>query len=387
MKSPELRLGALPPVRVSPGTVLTVAVLALIVHPVLSRGASSPTVAILLSLGIALFMILSVLVHELAHALTARAFGGTVDHIALTLWGGHTQYRGDRVGSLGSTLISLAGPGANLLLAGVCALAAAVAGTGAGSGAGLGSESAGVLFWTFCAYLNMALAVFNLLPGLPMDGGRAVESALGAVLRNRPLGTRITAWTGRVIAAAVIAVPLWRVSGLGASGDGTRGADSTSLITIVWAAVIAMMLWQGASQALRGADVAQRIETMDARSLARRPPLLDPRHPVSSIIGLPDAEETLLLVPAAAAGGEPIARGIDPSALARVPALERDRTPLSAVSRPLGPVGTLSADLRGDALISAMLDAPRAAYLVREEGGALLGVILSAQVNSLLRGR
>ena len=71
MNIPPLRLGSLPPIRISGGTLATLLILAVVVHPVISlSGAVGPGGAIVVSLGIALFMIVSVLVHELAHALT-----------------------------------------------------------------------------------------------------------------------------------------------------------------------------------------------------------------------------------------------------------------------------------------------------------------------------
>ncbi|WP_262423724.1 site-2 protease family protein [Brachybacterium sp. Z12] len=121
MRSPTLRLGALPPIRVSPGTLVTVLLLAVLMYPALSRGGAEQGVVVLLSIAIGLFMIVSVLVHEAAHAVTARAFGATVDHIALTLWGGHTQYRARQMPALGSVLVSLSGPFANGVLAALAA--------------------------------------------------------------------------------------------------------------------------------------------------------------------------------------------------------------------------------------------------------------------------
>src|SRR5699024_10844769 len=116
MTSPTVRLGPLPPLRVSPGTLLTVLLFAVLMYPSLARGGAPPTTAVLLAVGIGVL----VLVHEAAHALVARAFGASVDHIALTLWGGHTQYRTRQMSTLGSLLVSLSGPLSNLLLAGLC---------------------------------------------------------------------------------------------------------------------------------------------------------------------------------------------------------------------------------------------------------------------------
>ena len=100
-----LRIGALPPLQVSPATLVTVLLVAVLMFPSLQGPGLSVGRSALVALGLGLFLILSVLVHELAHALVARAFGARVDHIALTLWGGHTQYRAERMPAIGSVLV------------------------------------------------------------------------------------------------------------------------------------------------------------------------------------------------------------------------------------------------------------------------------------------
>lgn len=371
MTSPTLRLGPLPPIRVSPSTLITVLLLAVLMYPALSRSGAAGTVVALLAVGIGAFTILSVLVHEAAHALTARAFGASIDHIALTLWGGHTQYRARSMSAVGSILVSLSGPAANGVIA---ALSAA-----AGDLAPAGSTAA--VFFSVSAWLNLVLAVFNLLPGLPMDGGRALESLLGGVLRNPVLGTRITAWIGRAIAVGVVLFPLIRIVRSG-------GAGGFSLLSLVWAMLIAGMLWQGASRALEGARMDGRIRTLDAASLARPLRIVAPGTMLAELGTAGPLEQLVVLDPA---GSRPGMLGrvyrVDPAAAASVPPAHRDRTPVHAVSGPIGEMGMLPASLQGDELIDAMLTHPMPIYLVLDAQGNPGGVILSADVNALLRGR
>lgn len=380
MSTPTLRIGGLPPIQVSGGTLVTLVVLAVIVHLSVSGGALAPATAVLLSVGVAVFMILSVLVHELGHALLARAAGGRVDHIALTLWGGHTQYRGDGIPAVGSVLISLAGPAGNLVLAGLAQALALVTDPG----------GAASLFWSLCASLNLALAVFNLLPGLPMDGGRALEAGLGAVLSSRATGTRITAWIGRGIAVAVVVLPLLRL--LTAERPGTA-----SVLVLAWALMIAAMLWQGSGRALDGARVQERVEALRACDLAGPIRLHRADDPVAVLdAGPPGAppeqgtaidDPTVLVLDRPRPGGPVRLLRPDPAAVRAVPAALRGSTALGAVSSGAGVLAELPAHLEGERLVSAMLDTPATAYLVREEDGTVVGVILSARVQELLRGR
>ncbi|MGP9843451.1 MULTISPECIES: site-2 protease family protein [Brachybacterium] len=372
MKSPTLRLGALPPIQVSPGTLVTVAVFALMLYPSFSDGSGSFSAAALLpALGIALFLVLSVLVHEVGHAVSARAFGATVDHIALTLWGGHTQYTGRPMSAAASIVISLSGPVSNLALAALATAAGTL--TDAGTTADV--------FWYLCSRLNLALALFNLLPGLPMDGGRALESLLGGVLRNPLLGTRVTAWIGRGIAVLVVLVPLrWILQ--------SEGAGTFLLLALLWAMLIAGMLWQGASRALGAATLQARIDTLAARSLARPLRLVAPQQMLSDLGPSSELDALLVLDQRTARPGVVghVLR-VQPAAAAAVPDGERSRTPISAVAGPVGEMGALRASLRGDELVSAILARPFPLYLVLEDSGQALGVILSDEVNALLRGR
>lgn len=365
-----LRIDALPPLQVSPATLVTVLLVAVLLFPSLQGSGLNAGQSALVALGLGLFLILSVLVHELAHALVARVFGARVDHIALTLWGGHTQYRAERVPAIGSVLVSLAGPASNGLLA---------AATGA-VGAIAAPESALGIAASFATWLNVVLALFNLLPGLPMDGGRALEALLGAVLRRPVLGTRITAWIGRAIAVAVVMLSLLRMVRLGA-------ASGLSLLTLVWALLIAGLLWQGASRALEGARMEGRVGALDAAALARPVRLLAPHTPLASLPDGPGAEQVLLLDAASPRPGTAgRALRLQPEAVAAVPVEHRPRVPASAVAEPVGDVVALRTGLGGEELVSAMLARPAPVYLVVDPDGRPEGVILSADVNTLLRG-
>lgn len=375
MPRPMLRIGTLPPLQISPGTLVTVLLIAAVLFPSLQRPGLPVGASALIALGLGLFLILSVLVHELSHALVARLFGARIDHIALTLWGGHTQYRAERMPALGSVLVSLAGPASNAALAG---LTAAVAALAAPEGV-LGAVA------SFATWLNVVLALFNLLPGLPMDGGRALESLLGAVLRRPTAGTRITAWIGRAIAVGVLLVPLVRIMRSG-------GAGTVGLLTLVWALLIAGLLWQGATRALAGARTQDRVDALDVSAVLRSVRLLPPQAPLSALEGAqaPGAhDEQVLLLDRVDPRPGTVGRALlpAPEAIAAVPAAQRGSTTASAVARPLGDVVALRTGLAGEELVSAMLSRPAPVYLVVGADGTPAGVILSADVNDLLRGR
>ena len=158
--------------------------------------------AYVVALGYALLLALSVLIHEFAHALSARAFGWPTRRIVLNLWGGHTQFEHFSSSPGRSLAVALAGPASNFLLALVSWGIILISEQGT-----VVDLLANTLFWA-----NLILAVFNVLPGLPLDGGRIVESAVWKATGSQDRGTIAAGWTGRIIVllfvGLVLGVPL-----------------------------------------------------------------------------------------------------------------------------------------------------------------------------------
>ena len=137
----------------------------------------------------------SVLVHELAHSLVARARGIGVRGITLFIFGGVSQFE-DEVGDApGEAWISAVGPLTSLVVG------AAFFGCAQALGP---SSTVGVLF-AYLAYVNVLLAIFNLIPAYPLDGGRVLHSLLWRISGSRERATSITVIVGRILAGAIIA--------------------------------------------------------------------------------------------------------------------------------------------------------------------------------------
>ncbi len=133
---------------------------------------------------------ISILVHELGHALTARRFGNQV-HIVLQAFGGYAAYSGAPQTRPRSIMITAAGPAIQIVL-GVIALVLLK------TIPGLNHNSSYFLF--VLGAISLVWAVLNLLPVLPLDGGRLVESALG------PARQKLTLWISGLTGAAVAAL-------------------------------------------------------------------------------------------------------------------------------------------------------------------------------------
>src|SRR5919201_872742 len=138
---------------------------------------------------------LSILLHELGHALVARREGVEIQGITLWLFGGVARLRGRMPSAgaefriaVGGPLVSVAIATALLLVAGLASLPRAVDGT---------------VFWV--AYINATLLVFNLIPALPLDGGRILHSALWAWRGDLVWATQVGAAIGRGFGMLMIA--------------------------------------------------------------------------------------------------------------------------------------------------------------------------------------
>ena len=167
----------------------------------------------------ALVLAVSVMAHEFGHALTARAFGYQTRDITLSLIGGCASLIALPRKGWQEFLTAVAGPLVSFVLAAV--------------GFALLVVSPPPTYWSrfavmYLFYINVALGVFNLLPGFPMDGGRVLRSVLLS-FTNRPRATLIAMWVGRVVAI------LLGLSGLHAIvTDGGWGLIRIFIAVMIW---------------------------------------------------------------------------------------------------------------------------------------------------------
>ncbi len=151
--------------------------------------------AAVISLCGAVLFFASVLLHELTHAVVARRRGFAVKDITLYLFGGATQANVDSKGPFDEFIVSVVGPLSNFGLAVVFGAARALVLSADGALAGI----LGYLAWA-----NLVLGVFNLLPGLPLDGGRVLRSALWKSTGDVDRSTKIASFTGQVLGYALM---------------------------------------------------------------------------------------------------------------------------------------------------------------------------------------
>ena len=231
----------------------------------LNRSWSPAVVWGLAALTAVLFFVCIVL-HELAHASVARLSGVPVRGITLFALGGIAQIERDAATPGKEFWMAIAGPIASFVIAIICRAIAGAAGFIAPAAALSGFGA--VFGWL--AYINIALALFNLIPGFPLDGGRVLRSIVWAVTHSAHRATRIAARVGQVVAFIFIVTGLFSLF--------TRN-DFGGL----WIAFIGWFLLEGAQayyvqaqlsstlQGVRVGDVMARdCATVDADTMLRQ---------------------------------------------------------------------------------------------------------------------
>jgi len=163
----------------------------------------------------AVLFFVSLLLHELAHSLVAQARGLRVRAITLFALGGVSQIQDDATDAKTEFWVAIAGPIASLIIGFGCLLIATHLGWQ--SSTEPHTAVSGVFFWL--GYINVGLALFNMIPGFPLDGGRVLRSIIWAVTKNAGRATRIAARVGQVVAFLFILDGIWRFfSGAGFGG-------------------------------------------------------------------------------------------------------------------------------------------------------------------------
>lgn len=196
-------------------------------------------------------LFLSVFGHELSHALMARAEGIEIDEIVLHPFGGLARLRSEPENPRAELRIAVAGPAASFLFA-ILAFAATKV-------AALGDYIATVVVFFFLAWGNLLLAVFNLLPGYPLDGGRVLRAMLWRNSGNITQATRMAGICGLLVAAVVILfgvyimiAPNWR--------------PSEPYFMGIWSILVGLFLLDTAAKVVKGARSARQVTVGDAMS-------------------------------------------------------------------------------------------------------------------------
>lgn len=313
----------------------------------------------LAGLAFAVLLYLSVLLHEMSHALMAKHYGLAVKSITLHFLGGVTEIDGEPDTPRREFGVSVVGP--------------------------LTSIAVGLLFWGLhfvvphgllqlavdgLAVTNLVVGVLNLIPGLPLDGGRVLRAAVWQATGNPHKGTIVAGWGGRLTALAALAWPLVQEFFL---------TPKPTVVDYLLAFVIATFLWGGATSAIVSARLRRKLPALRARALARRALAVPHDLPLSEAVRRAQEAGAGSIVVLDSAGHP---TGIvNEAALLATPEDRRPWLPVNAVSRSMEDGLMFPADLAGEALVRAMQHTPATEYLLVEPDGSVFGVLTSEDVD------
>jgi Zn-dependent protease len=314
-------------------------------------------------LAFAVVLYLSVLVHEASHAFVARHFGFPVSSITLHFLGGMTAIEGEARTPRQEFLIAVVGPLTSLAVGGAALVVRPVTPDGLLLMAVSGLAGA-----------NLLVGLLNLVPGLPLDGGRVLKSLVWRLTGNVHRGTIAAGWVGRVAAVVALFWP-W----IQEQTTGTR----PHIIDWFLAVVVAAFLWSGATAAMSSARLRRRLPRLVARQLAR------PTLPVPGDLPLAEAvrrarDSGAGSIVTVTGAGVPVGI-VSEAAVAATPDDRRPWVPTSTVARTIEDGLRLPADISGEELVMAISRMPAGEYLLVEPDGTVAGVLTTSDVDRAFR--
>jgi CBS domain-containing protein len=224
-------------------------------------------------------------------------------------------------------------------------------------------------------WANLIVGGFNLLPGLPLDGGRMLRAVIWKVTGRPGTSTIAAAWAGRVLALGLFVLVLAPPVEARIGGD---------LYTVVWVAVVAAFMWTGAGQAIKATRFRERLPALQARRLARKAVSVAADTPLAEAIRRADESKARAVV-VVDHDDKPIAI-LNETAVMATPEQRRPWIEAGSLARTIEPSLVLSADLSGMALLDAIRRAPATEYLLVEPSGQVYGVLAARDVDLAFAG-
>jgi Zn-dependent protease len=227
----------------------------------------SDTTGYLVAVVAALLFFISLLLHELGHALVARRNGIGISGIDLWFFGGIAKLTRDSESPGEEFRVAAAGPAVTAIIVALCIGAAALAarmGDFVDSASLSGATTTPVLaLLGWLALINAFLLVFNLVPAFPLDGGRLARAVAWKITGDRNRGTRFSARLGQLFSYVLIGFGIYVL----ARGDALNG---------IWFMVLGWFLGQAAGGAVASSRFSERLEGVTVSDVMDRQPLAVP---------------------------------------------------------------------------------------------------------------
>jgi Zn-dependent protease/CBS domain-containing protein len=259
----------------------------------------------------------SVLAHELSHSVMARRRGIPVHGITLFIFGGVSQLGDEPRAAKDEFWVAVVGPLTSFAVAAVCAVGWLAARS---AGAEVVAAVAGYL-----AYVNVAVGIFNLLPGFPLDGGRVLRATVWGAKGDMLDATRVAAMAGRIVAWLLVAVGALSIFTGGALGG-------------FWLILIGWFLANAAESSYEQALLDHQLRGVVVSSLTEPlPPLVPPETTLQQFVDEYLLRHNRRAFIVGVDGGEPVGL-ISMSDLGKLP---REQWAAIAVAEAMTPLGQL----------------------------------------------
>lgn len=320
------------------------------------QGNSSIAALVGAAVGGVLFLA-TVLAHELSHTAVAQRRGHTVKRIRLMVFGGASELEDDSMSAATEAAVAIVGPVTSAILGGgLIAFGLAVDGA-------LGGAA------RFVGLANLALAVFNLLPGLPLDGGRVLRAMLWRITGDRDRATHLALQSGRYVGLVLVGVGVF------------LAIRSMTSIVGIWVVFVGWFLTRMAATAGRGhrLDIATRGKTV-GDAMRRVHESVAGSLTVAEALDLHQIGPTLRAL-VVEAGGRAVGI-LGQFEVDQIAPELRGTTPVGAAMTRIGPADV--ADIDTKLMTALQRDAGATRHIVVTEGGRVVGLISGAEVADLL---
>ena len=321
--------------------------------------------ALILGLVSGILLFGSVLLHELGHSFVAQKQGIKVNSITLFLFGGLASLDDEAKTPEGAFWIAVAGPLVSLVLFGLLTLLAS-------SGFVAGPIAA---ITSLLAYINLILATFNMIPGLPLDGGNVLKAIVWKISGNRYRGIRWASRSGQVIGWLAIGLGLLSVLGLSNVGS-------------VWTLIIGWFILQNAGRSAQMAVVQETLSGLTAAdAVVENSPIVDANNTLrdlanTAIVADGNKPWHRFLV---TASDNQLAGSIDLDALKTVPTEQWSMYQVRDFLKPIEQDIKVHADLSLLDVIQKMERQKTQTLAVTTANGALVGLLEKSEIISLLQ--
>ncbi len=233
------------------------------------RIGGTATEGYLVAVAAVLLFFVSIVLHELGHALAAKREGIATHSIDLWFFGGIAKLGRDTDSPGAEFKIAAAGPAVTAVICAICIGLAAALANGAALDVMLLNDDVtatpAIALLGFLALWNGALLVFNLVPAFPLDGGRLLRAAVWGITGNRNRATRLAGRIGEYFAYALVGLGIF----LAASGEPFNG---------IYLAIVGLFLAQGARAAIVSTAFTERIDGITVADIMDHEPVTMPSN-------------------------------------------------------------------------------------------------------------